>query len=81
MGYERYVENNKYIVCAKLGYAQTPIQLKNNGIRSLLNRALFQQGVRPILQNGTKRHEFQTAHGYRKFFKTPAEQCLLSANV
>jgi hypothetical protein len=66
---------------AKLGYAQTPMQLKNNGIRSLLNRALFQQGVRPILQNGTKRHEFQTAHGYRKFFKTQAEQCLLAANV
>jgi hypothetical protein len=48
----------------------------------LLAKALFQQNVRPVLQKGdVKRHEFKTAHGFRKFFKTQAEQCMLAANV
>jgi len=66
---------------AKLGYAKDPIKLKSSGIRSLLSKALFQQGVRPLLFDGNKRHEFKTAHGFRKFFKTHAEQYMLAANV
>jgi len=66
---------------AKLGYAKTPVKLKSSGIRSLLSKALFQQNVRPLLIEGNKRHEFKTAHGFRKFFKTQAEQCMLAANV
>jgi hypothetical protein len=66
---------------AKLGYAKTPVKLKSSGIRSLLSKALFQQNVRPILQNGIKRHEFKTAHGFRKFYKSQAEQFMLAANV
>jgi|SRR6476620_11008141 len=67
---------------AKLGYAKTPVKLKSSGIRSLLAKALFQQNVRPVLQKGNgKRHEFKTAHGFRKFFKTQAEQHMLAANV
>ena len=30
--------------------------------------------IRPKLQQGEKRHEFKTAHGFRKYFKTQAEQ-------
>ena len=66
---------------AKLGYAKTPVKLKSSGIRSLLSKALFQQNVRPLLSNGNKRHEFNTVHGFRKFYKTQAEQYMLAANV
>ena len=66
---------------AKLGYARTPLKLKSSGIRSLIAKALFQQNVRPVLQKGQKRHEFKTAHGFRKFFKTQAEQHMKAANV
>lgn len=45
---------------AKLGYAKTPVKLKSSGIRRLLTKALFQQDVRPVLQDVNKRHEFKT---------------------
>ena len=32
------------------------------------------QKIRPQLQKGEKRHELKTAHGFRKYFKTQAEQ-------
>ncbi len=66
---------------AKLGYARTPVKLKSSGIRNLIAKALFQQNVRPLLKEGQKRHEFKTAHGFRKFFKTQAEQYMKAANV
>jgi integrase len=66
---------------AKLGYARTPVKFKGSGIRNLISKALFQQNVRPILKEGQKRHEFKTAHGFRKFFKTQAEQTMKAANV
>ncbi len=66
---------------AKLGYARTPVKLKSSGIRNLIAKALFQQNVRPLLKEGQKRHEFKTAHGFRKFFKTQAEQHMKAANV
>ncbi len=47
----------------------------------LISKALFQQNVRPLLKEGQKRHEFKTAHGFRKFFKTQAEQYMKAANV
>lgn len=55
---------------AKLGYAKTPVKFQSSGIRNLIAKALFQQNVRPLLKEGQKRHEFKTAHGFRKFFKT-----------
>lgn len=33
------------------------------------------------LQEGQRRHEFQTDHGFRKFFKTRAEQVMRPINV
>src|SRR6185437_2371817 len=66
---------------AKLGYAKTPNKLKSSGVKSLITKALFQQNVRPVLQEGQKRHEFKTAHGFRKFFKIQAEQYMKAANV
>ena len=42
---------------AKLGLATCPKMLKHSGIKRLLERALWEQGIRQPLQNGMKRHE------------------------
>jgi hypothetical protein len=66
---------------SKTGLAQNPIQLKSSGVKSLVCKALFQQNVRPILQQGNKRHEFKALHGFRKYFKTHCEPLMKPANV
>jgi hypothetical protein len=66
---------------AKLGYAKTPVKLKSSGIRNLIGKAMFQQNVRPLLTEGQRRHEFKAVHGFRKFFKTQAEQTMKAVNV
>ena len=55
------------------GIATVPVKLKSSGIKRLMERALFAQGIRTTLEKGKKRHEFQVDHGYRKFFKTRCE--------
>jgi hypothetical protein len=55
------------------GIASVPVKLKSSGIKRLMERALFAQGIRTTLEKGKKRHEFQVDHGYRKFFKTRCE--------
>jgi hypothetical protein len=55
------------------GLATVPIKLKSSGIKRLMERALYGQGIRTRLKEGKKRHEFQVDHGYRKFFKTRCE--------
>ena len=66
---------------AKLGLATCPKMLKHSGIKRLLERALWEQGIRHPLQNGTKRHEWKAAHGFRKFYKSRAEQVMKPVNV
>jgi integrase len=66
---------------AKLGLATCPKKLKSSGIKRLLERALWEQGVRHPLQNGSKRHEWKAAHGFRKFYKSRAEQVMKPINV
>lgn len=66
---------------AKFGLASDPKQLKVHGIKNLINRALWEQGVRENLRAGERRHEFKMVHGFRKFFKTMAEQKMSPANV
>jgi hypothetical protein len=61
---------------AKLGLATCPKKLKSSGIKRLLEHGLLEQGVRHPLQNGVKRHEWKAAHGFRKFYKSRAEQVL-----
>ena len=63
------------------GLAQFPKRLNNLGIKRLIERAIASQGLRKPLQNGQRRHEFQAAHGMRKFFKTFAEQRMRPINV
>lgn len=57
----------------KVGIAR-PKPLNSFAITRLLNRAWQSQKIRPKLEKGSKRHEFKTAHGFRKYFKTQMEQ-------
>ena len=41
---------------ANWGFATCPKKLKSSGIKRLLERALWEQHVRHLLQNGAKRH-------------------------
>ena len=66
---------------ANLGLATCPKKLKSSGIKRLLERALWEQGIRHPLQNGVKRHEWKAAHGFRKFYKSRAEQVMKPINV
>ena len=63
------------------GHAKLPKKLKSSGLKSLVERALFAQGVRKPLTNGKRRHEFKTDHGLRKYFKTMAEKKMKSLHV
>lgn len=55
------------------GRINLPKNLKSTGVKQLMQRALFAQGVRKKLENGKKRHEFQANHAFRKWFKTRCE--------
>lgn len=37
--------------------------------------------VREVLKEGKRRHEWKAAHGFRKFYKTHAEQVMKPINV
>jgi hypothetical protein len=63
------------------GMITVPKQLKSSGLKRLIERALYAQGIRKSLPAGQRRHEFQTDHGFRKFFKTHAEQTMKPINV
>jgi integrase len=66
---------------AKWGLATNPKRLKSSGIKRLLERALWEQGIRQPLIDNTRRHEWKAAHGLRKFYKTRAEQIMKPINV
>jgi hypothetical protein len=66
---------------ANLGLATCPRKLKSSGIRRLLERALWEQGLRHPLAEGVRRHEWKAAHGFRKFYKSHAEQIMKPINV
>lgn len=66
---------------ARWGLATNPKRLKSSGIKRLLERAVWEQGIRKPLLEGTNRHEWKIAHGYRKFYKSRAEQIMKPINV
>jgi hypothetical protein len=66
---------------SSLGLVRYPNKLKSTGIKSLIERAIRAQGLARPLANGKKRREWKSGHGYRKFFKTRAEQVMKPANV
>jgi integrase len=66
---------------ANFGLATYPKKLASVAIKRIIERALWSQKVRYKLNNGERRHEWETVHGFRKFFKTRAEQVMKPANV
>jgi hypothetical protein len=66
---------------SRAGLAKKPIKFKSSGIRILMGRAWNIQNVRGILEEGEKRHEFKSTHGFRKFFKSNCEQTMKSLHV
>lgn len=66
---------------AYFGLAEHPKQLKSSGIKSLIERAIHYQGLWKPLHEGNKRRDWKAVHGFRKFFKTQAEQVMKSINV
>lgn len=65
----------------KTGLAEYPKKLKSSGIKSIIERALWEQDLRKPLPPGQRRHEWKGAHGFRKFYKTRAEQVMKPINV
>lgn len=72
------------------GFITKPKKLAASGIKRLIERAIWAQGLRTKLENGKKRHDFQAIHCFRKWFKTRCEiagmkpinvEILLSHNV
>ena len=66
---------------AQWGLVKYPKQLKATGVKSLIERAMKAQQLAMPLLKGVKRREWKSGHGYRKFFKTRAEQVMKPANV
>lgn len=66
---------------AKFGLATIPKPLKSSAIKRLIERALWEQGIRKPLLKGSNRHEWKAAHGFRKFYKSRAEQVMKPINV
>jgi integrase len=61
------------------GMVTIPKKLSSSGIKRLLERANWAQGLRTQLQNGKKRHPYQAVHSMRKWFKTSnRKQCFSS---
>ncbi|MER5174410.1 MAG: hypothetical protein ABJB76_02120 [Candidatus Nitrosocosmicus sp.] len=55
------------------GLVTKPKKLASSGIKRLIERAIWAQGLRKKLENGKKRHPFQAIHCFRKWFKTRCE--------
>jgi integrase len=50
------------------GFATVPKKLKSSGVKRLMERALWAQGLRKKLTSGKRRHEFSANHSFRKYF-------------
>lgn len=55
------------------GLVTRPKKLASLGVKRLMERAIWTQGLRKKLENGKKRHPFQANHSLRKWFKTRCE--------
>jgi integrase len=67
------------------GKATEPKRIHEKSLARVMIRAWNEQGIRDTLQEGgrgaVRRHEFKTAHSFRKYFKTRAEQVMNRLNV
>ena len=55
------------------GLVTIPKKLASSGIKRLIERAIWAQGLRSKLERGKKRHPFSAVHSFRKWFKTRCE--------
>ena len=55
------------------GLVTIPKKLTAIGVKRLMERAIWAQGLRKKLEDGKKRHPFPTNHSLRKYFKTRCE--------
>lgn len=55
------------------GLVTVPKKLTSLGVKRLMERAIWAQGLREKLEPGKKRHPFQANHSLRKWFKTRCE--------
>lgn len=55
------------------GLASVPKKLSSLGVKRLMERAIWAQGIRKKLEPGKKRHPYQPNHSLRKWFKTRCE--------
>ena len=55
------------------GLVTKPKKLAALGLKRLMERAIWAQGLRKKLENGKRRHLFQANHSFRKWFKTRCE--------
>ena len=55
------------------GLVTKPKKLASSGIKRLIERAIWAQGLRSKLEHGKKRHPFSAVHSFRKWFKTRCE--------
>ena len=55
------------------GLVSRPKKLASLGIKRLVERAIWAQGLRKKLEPGKKRHPYQANHSLRKWFKTRCE--------
>jgi hypothetical protein len=58
-----------------------PQKLDRDGVRILVSRAQWAQGVKTKLAPGIRRHEFKEDHGFRKFFRTRAEHAGMRPSI
>ncbi len=59
----------------KMGhFVEKPQRLEPGGVKRLVEDAIRVAGIRPPLEKGKRRHEFQALHGFRKFFKSACER-------
>jgi hypothetical protein len=61
---------------------KNPEKLKSSGIKRSMEDALWNQGIRKKSDLKRHRYDFQTNHGFRKWFKTQCEiSCMKSINI
>jgi hypothetical protein len=55
------------------GLVTVPKKISSLGVKRLMERAIWAQGLRQKLEPGMKRHPYQANHSLRKWFKTRCE--------
>ncbi len=51
------------------GLAADPKKLKSIAVKRIIERGLWEQGIRKPLKNGMKHHEWKAAHSFRKILR------------